>query len=150
MASSYQGATKTVKAHFDAVEYFGNLKGKNEFRKYECIAQIGLHRFPGVFYGAHTLYHHPEMFDVPVDAKPEELLAWSKRLMELDDFTQLRARFMLIDLKHHLFRGAIRMPDCIVPIHYYVFCNTWSSRTLIEAAKLRFEQTDNHAHVEVF
>lgn len=148
-AFTYQGATKTVKSHFDAVEYFGNLKGKNEFRKYECIAQIGLHRFPGVFYGAHTLYHHPEMFDVSVNAKPEELLAWSKRLMESDEFIQIRDHFMLVDLEQNLFRSAIRMPDCIAPIHYYVFCNTWSNRTLIEATKARFEQTDNHEHVEV-
>lgn len=122
----YQDATKTVKDHFDAVEYFGNLKGKNEFWKYECIAQIGLHRYPGVFYGAHTLDHHPEMFDVPVGAKFNKLLAWSNRLMEPDVFTQIRDHFMLADIDQNLFRSAIRMPDCVAlsTIAFSEICGT--------------------------
>ena len=148
-AFTYKDAAKHIKDHFDAVEYFGNLKGKNEFREYECIAQIGLHRFPGVFYGAQTLYHHPEMFDVAADASPDELLAWSNRLIESEDMAQLRDLFMLIDLEQNLFRSAIRMPDCITPVHYYVFCNTRSNQTLIQATRERFEREDNRAHVEV-
>lgn len=144
-AFTYQHAKKSFDAHFDAVEHFGNIKGKNTFRDYKIIAQVGSHRYPNAYYAAHHLHQQPDLFPTAAELSAEERAAWSKSLLDNDDLASLRDSFMLVDLEQNLFR----MPDCIEPIHYYVFCSTTACRTLIEKVRERFGSMNHAAPIVV-
>lgn len=148
-AFTYQDAKASFDDHFAATEHFGNIKGKNTFRNFRCIAQIGIHRYPAAYYAAQTLYHHPDMLTVTVASPPDELLAWSESILNSEELHQIRDHFLLVDLEQNLFRSMIRMPDCIAPIHYYVFCSTLAYKSLIDLTRERFTRPDCEAKIIV-
>lgn len=148
-AFTYQDAKASFADHFAAMEHFGNIKGKNTFRDFKCIAQIGVHRYPAAYYAAQTLYHHPEMLTVTVNSSPDELLAWSGSVLNSEELQRIRDHFLLVDIEQNLFRSKIRMPDCIVPVHYYVFCSTLAYKSLIDLTRERFTRPDCEAKIVV-
>lgn len=146
---TYKPAIKAAAKVFDSVEYFGNIKGKNTFRNYRCTAQIGLQRYSAEFYHAQTLYHHPELLTVIPAATADELFAWYESIKHSDAYQDIMDAFMLVDLEQNLFRSKIRMPDCIEPIDYYVFCSIDSYQSLIEKVRQRFGNGDRGAKIDV-
>lgn len=60
---TYKGVEEKYKKMFDAdrVEHFGNIVGKNDFRKATHILQVGINRYPDTVYYLYYLALHPEM-----------------------------------------------------------------------------------------
>lgn len=138
-AFTYKAAENAIRDSFSEVEHFGNLKGKNTFRDYQLLAQIGLHRFDNEYYIAQTLYHHPEFFSrLSSDVSSSEISMWCNSVKSSPEYTEVVNKHLIVDLVQNIFRSRIRMPDCIEPIHYYVFCNTIHNSSLIQAITEQF------------
>ena len=137
-AFTYEAAESIAAKHFKATAHFGDIKGKNDFRHYTCIAQLGQNRAPEYFYLTHFLWNNQEHLDKLHDLSLEDTAQYISEMQKTEEYKKLLNGFLIADLEQNMFRCAIRLPDFVDPAHYYVFCNTQTYSSLISEAQNRY------------
>lgn len=149
------------------IEHFGNIKGKNDFRKAKHILQVGLNRFPDEIYYLYFLAYHPEQiaqyenmndafneFDAEDDTNPgithtvslmdsEKIVSQSESIkLQMTDYSgQTKAimnNLLLAEIEQNLFRGIIRNSDSEEEFTFHLFVNTQAYRDLIRLMISRY------------
>lgn len=116
---------------FSAIDHFGNLKGRNDWRESDTIVQIGLNRFPDETYILSTYYNElytsrrskrnykeieriraklenrePNYVNLPDDEGFH--VPQSVKVVTESKIAETRNRSLIADTEQNLFRGAIR------------------------------------------
>lgn len=123
--------------HFD---WFGNIKGKNDYRDMKCIVQVGLNRFPDESYFLYELESNPDLFTAmsSLDFKDtSDVIA--EHIEAQDGFTQeAKVSELLADFEQNMFRGTIRQSQSNVEYNYILFASARENKALIEAIRRRY------------
>lgn len=141
--------------YHEKYDWFGDIKGKNDYREEEYIAQVGLHRFPQSSYFMLELARFPQLAEtLPVTAVniegsyEEHSNAILAHINEATGYTQEAAyREILADLEQNLFRGIIRESRSDKDYHFYLFTSTSYNSKLIEMIKQRYEVLGGHVTI---
>lgn len=137
----YQNFKKWFK-EYKYVGYFGNLKGFNDYKNLDCMAHVGINRFPNMVYfyiycGTHMRFYRSlqdmtiaesiDFFD-KIENSREEKNENDKDRREntREDFLKLELKHvmlksMLVDFEQNIFRLAIRNYDNKLPVHIWTF-----------------------------
>lgn len=130
---SFKDCSKTFKEHFAIYDYFGNIKGKNEYNQLSNLLQVGVFRYPDIVYadiaGMNILQRNSKvvyksMTDTAFQAKCKEMMY----------------RYIAADIEQNLFRSKIRNADCKEPIIYTVLMNCKEYNGVIEIIRQRFQK----------
>jgi len=127
---------KELSKHFSRVNYFGNIKGRNEYRDANSIVQIGANRYPDYVYQLIAL--HNELFS---SAPVKRTLIVGKGWIEKKT-AKVRNRMILADIEQNLFRGAIRDINCKRNMVYSIYISAYEGHEesqLIQMIRARFE-----------
>lgn len=137
----YQNFKKWFK-EYKYVGYFGNLKGFNDYKDLDCMAHVGINRFPNMVYfyiycGTHMRFYRSlqdmtiaESIDFfnKIENSREEKDENDKIRREntREDFLKLELKHvmlksMLVDFEQNIFRLAIRNYDNKLPVHIWTF-----------------------------
>lgn len=164
---TYKGATNLFAGDFpdDNIGHFGDLAGRNKFRKLPVIAQVGLHYLPPELCLVYTLAFRPDFKEklLALDLEEQNALI-QQETSNHNSFTwELLTRFTCVDIEQNLFRGTIRdyplqqivQSRAIVnssdpahdtetnepqrKFHYLLFFNFSYYKALIQKLKDRFE-----------
>ena len=114
------------------IDYFGNIKGKNDYRSCANIIQIGLNRYPDLVYKIKT--EHNTLANVKTNKRCVVIIG--SNFAERVKSTMFRA--ILADIEQNLFRGKIRNADCCDPVKYTIVLNVTEFMPMIEMMKERF------------
>ena len=135
---TYKSLQKPFQEHFNTVNYFGNIKGSNEYREATDIIQVGVNRFTSLAYQELTYFNrlatrqrHKKMVKVIGPKAAEKTMN----------------RAILEDIEQNAFRSAIRNHDCNVPVTYTIFLPCYTKdedgniiyTDLVSMIKERFE-----------
>lgn len=140
LAFTNKKVIEKVKKHFKNPDYFGNIKGRNDYAKKRRIVQIGLNNKNTPFYLMDYLVYNPdkmEEFKAMNRTKASEMAeAFISAPMQPGDS---KSRYLLADIEQNMFRGSVRRVDDIKEMHYYVFCSQNTNKALYELARARYE-----------
>ena len=125
---TYQKIETMLKKHFDNVNHFGNIKGKNDYRDKTNIVQIGLNRYSDLAYILQASYNQLEKYN-----GQKVTIAASYTKVE-----NVMYNTILADLEQNLYRTKIRNVDNIDTVTYTIFFNTNQYSRLIELLKIRY------------
>lgn len=144
-------------------DWFGNIKGKNDYRKATHIAQFGLNRFPDGSYFLYMLAKNPGIIERSImgDSVSQDRInnmrilptpntdKLIKQLMNSDDAYAKEAmrREILADLEQNLFRGIIRNSNSKEDYTFYLFTSHHHTQ-LINDIINRY-QSELQGHVEM-
>lgn len=137
-AFTYDSTESCVKNYFPVTAHFGAIKGRNDFRDFTCIAQLGLFRFPESYYLTYYLWRYKEHLNTIQSLGLDDTIEYLKKLMQTPEYQMMVSRFLLADLEQNLFRCAIRQSDFVDPAYYYVFCDTVQYEKLFDLAKRKY------------
>lgn len=109
------------------IDWFGHIKGKNDYRKVEHIIQIGINRYTPGDYFLYELDKSSSLFDQLTYDQPnlsfkeqDELI--KIHIMDHNGYTcQVARQELLAELEQNIFRGTIRNSNSTTPYFYYLF-----------------------------
>ena len=130
------------------VDWFGRIKGKNDYREAQYIAQVGLNRFQESSYFLFELAHSPGMMDsLPIDLK-EQNEEIQKHINAANGFTkEAEWREVLADLEQNMFRGVIRISSSNTAFHFYLFASTSYNTAIIAKMQQRYIPLGGHIKI---
>lgn len=122
-------------------DYFGNLKGRNDYRQMNEVVQYGLNRFTNCFYYMLELIRKPQ---ITAQAKPTSYRDVTDELsMSMQTSNSIASmsmnRMVLSDLEQNLFRGSIRDNQGTAPYTFYLFVEHKGYQKLINLIRNRYE-----------
>lgn len=137
---TYEDAEK----HFTEypTNHFGNIKGRNDYRKCAEIVQVGLNRFPELTYFLRTEAEDISM-EIIKSLSPEESIQAFEKIFSfnkinnflLEDTMMLS---LLADIEQNLFRGVIRNIASQEEMRYTIFFDTDNYAYLVDLLKKRY------------
>ncbi|MGN1182174.1 MAG: hypothetical protein ACI4SR_04135 [Faecalibacillus sp.] len=138
---TYKEAEKKFR-NYNTVGHFGNLKGFNDYRECDCVVQIGLNRFPQLYYyQIQTLNGTTNLDEIKKLSHEEQIKRFSETIMNQSkgERTDYKVSFFLLaDLEQNIFRSAIRNINFVEKIHIILFFNTTEYEKLIELIEFRY------------
>lgn len=135
---TYKAIEKTFENDFANVNWFGNIKGGNQYREINNICQVGLNRYSELIYMlmANEIgsYNYPDKSQI-------------HRIYDKETIDDIRCKLILADIEQNLFRCKIRNADNTEKCTYMIICGV-TERTgiyenyqpLIDAIKARYEK----------
>lgn len=125
---TYQKIEPMLKNHFDIVNHFGNIKGKNDYRDKTNIVQIGLNRYSDLAYQLQAGYNALEKYQ-----NQKVTIAAGKSKIE-----NIMYNTILADVEQNLYRTKIRNANNTDMVTYSMLFNTNQYKHLIELLKARY------------
>ncbi len=107
-------------------DYFGNLKGRNDFRSFTTFGQVGLFTKPESYYLSRALELGldgcPELIDslAAMEIHQENMFLIEK-FLKSNAYLEFKNKDILVDIEQNVFRSKIRDNDCTDKIRYYIF-----------------------------
>lgn len=147
-AFTYESVEASAKEHFAATAHFGAIKGRNDFKDYTCIAQLGMFRFPESYYLTYFLWQNNAHLEAIKTLSIGETIDYLKELMKTQEYQITVNRFILADLEQNMFRCAIRQSDFVDPAYYYVFCDIKQYALLSALSKRKYGLLDADVKTE--
>lgn len=143
---TYKAIANKFANDFDNVNWFGNIKGSNQYREINNICQVGLNRYSDLIY---MLYANS------INSYNDGNANFNKRIYDKETIDDIRCRLILADFEQNLFRCKIRNTDNSEICTYTLICNV-SERNgiyenyqpLINMIKARYEMLG--ARVNIF
>lgn len=129
--------------------WFGRIRGSNDFRDAQYVAQIGINRFPAPSYFLFELSMNPELLVQLHRMDYEEHTEFIKnRINDPDGFThESMEREILAELEQNIFRGTIRNSNTNEPYTFFLF-TPLRHRDLIRCIHARYEPLNAHIEEE--
>lgn len=125
---TYQKIEPILKKHFDIVDHFGYIKGKNNYRDKTDIVQIGLNRYSDLSYKLQAGYNALEKY------KDKNItIAAGKTKSD-----NVMYNTILADIEQNLYRTKIRNADNTDIVTYTMLFNTNQYKHLVELLKTRY------------
>lgn len=121
---TYKGIADKFKEVFDNVNWFGNIKGTNQYREVCHICQVGLNRYPDLTY---MLYANA------IGQCNDSNTGFTNRTYSKETIDSIRCRLILADIEQNLYRCKIRSRDNKVNCTYTLICNVDERSRLFEA-----------------
>jgi hypothetical protein len=136
---TYQNQCDRFKQEFERVDYFGNIRGKNEYRDCTEFVQVGLNRYPDINYKLTALFN--KLFS---SSNEETTIVIGKNndeqtLTGLQLYDDVLLKELLVDIEQNIFRSKIRNIDCNDKVNYTLYFNSNRYHELVELIKARFE-----------
>lgn len=125
---TYQKIEPIFKNHFDIVNHFGNIKGKNDYKDKTNIVQVGLNRYSDLAYKLQAGYNALEKYE----GKKVTIIAGKSKI------DSVMYNTILADIEQNLYRTKIRNADNIDMVTYTILFNTNQYNHLIELLKARY------------
>ena len=116
---------------FKNVNWFGNIKGSNQYRDVCHICQVGLNRFPDLIY---LLYANEIGRFNDID---KDLI---NRIYDKRTINNLCCRLILSDIEQNLYRCKIRNRDNTEMCTYTLICNMEEYETLLNMIMKRYKE----------
>ena len=130
---------RELQNQFSRVNYFGNIKGRNEYRDADCIIQIGVNRYPDYVYRL-TAFHN-SLFSSEI--KPKRFIKVVGNNWIENKTADTMNRMLLADIEQNLFRGAIRNKDFSGKMTYAIYANAFDANgeesQLVRFIRARYE-----------
>lgn len=139
---------KEIEDKFDSVEvkqHFGNIKGRNEYRNKHTIIQVGLNRFPPLYYFILSLCVETDSvgYEILKRTPTEKVKKYVSDVLSgntlFDNSTEMSLS-VLEDIEQNLYRSDLRNYDSSEKITLNLFFNTTEHEELITWIKWRFER----------
>lgn len=138
---TYKEAEKKFR-EYNIVGHFGNLRGFNDYRECDCIVQVGLNRFPQLYYyQLQILNGTTNIDDIKRQSHEEQIKSFSEIIMKKTRYERTDYKisfFLLADLEQNIFRSAIRNINFVNNIHVILFFNITEYENLIELIRYRY------------
>lgn len=123
------------------IQHFGAIRGSNQYRDMNHIAQIGLFCRTPMEYLCRALALNPEKFEEFKGLSMDEGNLWIRAYTENDQqYLANQTRMLLADTEQNLFRGLIRDPRNTDNYYYYIFCSKRQHEDLFLAMKERYPE----------
>lgn len=136
---TYKEVESRFMPHFPATAHFGNIKGRNDFRDFRSIVQVGLNRCPPIYYYLLALAQNKdEMNLLSKLSKQESLNYLTNILSDPKSNSEIMNGHLLADIEQNLFRSAIRNPENREKVNFTVLFNTAEYSDLVEMIKKRY------------
>lgn len=134
---TYKGIADKFKDVFDNVNWFGNIKGTNQYREVCHICQVGLNRYPDLTY---MLYANA------IGQYNDSNTEFTNRTYDKETIDDIRCRLILADIEQNLYRCKIRNRDNKEKCTYTLICNVdehtkifENYHPLLEMIKVRYK-----------
>ncbi len=121
---TYKGIADRFKDVFDNVNWFGNIKGTNQYREVCHICQVGLNRYPDLTY---MLYANA------IGQCNDSNTGFTNRTYSKETIDSIRCRLILADIEQNLYRCKIRSGDNKENCTYTLICNVDERSRIFEA-----------------
>ncbi len=128
--------------HYD---WFGNIKGKNDYRQVHNIIQVGLNVYPLESYFLFELAKHPELLLELQGMQYEDTIRIIRQhIDDPDGFTKEAAlRELLAELEQNIFRGTIRNSNNLDDYTFHLFISQMHE-DLIKRMEERYAPLNAH------
>lgn len=140
---SYKMLKKNFNAFCDEQHYdwFGNIRGKNDYRKAQNIIQVGLNVFPLESYFLFEMARYPELvYRLQGIEQVDTMEIIRQHIDDPKGFTKEAAiRELLAELEQNIFRGTIRNSNNTNDYVFHLFISKTHEK-LIEAIGARYKQ----------
>lgn len=120
---TYKGIADKFKDIFDNVNWFGNIKGTNQYREVCHICQIGLNRYSDLTY---MLYANV------IGQCNDSNTGFINRTYSKETIDSIRCRLILADIEQNLYRCRIRDKDNKENCTYTLICNVDERNRIFE------------------
>lgn len=128
---SFKDCANEFKKYFPIYDYFGNIKGKNQYNQLHNLTQIGVFRYPDVVYADIAGYNILSS-NSKLTAKIMTQQAFAHRQK------QIMYKYISADIEQNLFRSAVRNADCNEPIIYTILLNMREYGNIADIITQRF------------
>lgn len=134
--------------HFD---WFGNIRGKNDYRKVKNIIQVGLNVFPPEVYFLYELWKDPKLLYQLQHMKREDTIPVIQQHIDAEEGFTKKATIseQLAELEQNIFRGTIRNSNNNNDFTFHLIVSQ-SHEDLIGAIDDRFEKLNAKVEPKVF
>lgn len=120
---TYKNISDKFMKDFKYVNWFGNIKGSNQYREETNICQVGLNRYPDLVY---MLYVNS------IGQINDEELCLINRIYGKETIDSIRCRMILADIEQNLYRCKIRNRDNSKKCTYTLICNVEEHNKLFD------------------
>ena len=121
---TYKSIAEKFRNDFDNVNWFGNIKGTNQYRDVCHICQVGLNRYPDLTY---MLYANA------IGQFNDYNTGFQNRIYGKETIDDIRCRLILADIEQNLYRCRIRNKDNKENCTYTLVCNVDERSRIFEA-----------------
>jgi len=125
---TYQKIEPILKKHFNIINHFGNIKGKNNYRDKTDIIQVGLYRYSDLTYKLQAGYNALEKYE----GRKITIVSGKSKI------DTVMYNTILADIEQNLYRTKIRNTDNTDMVTYTILFNTNQYKYLIELLKTRY------------
>lgn len=122
------------------VAHFGDIRGKNDFTKWNSFAQVGINRMQPVHYLVHVLGRYPEMRQDLARREPDSMYEQINTIYQGDRYIDFVTAHVLADIDQCMFRSAIRNADNLKNVVYYLFYKNSHYPRLKKAIEERYKK----------
>lgn len=123
---TYKAISSKFANEFKNINWFGNIKGTNQYRNINHICQIGLNRYSDLTY---VLYANA------IGQFNDENKELINRIYDLETVDNIRCNLILADLEQNIYRSKIRNTNNKEKCVYTLICNFNEQNNLIEDYK---------------
>lgn len=123
---TYKAISSKFANEFKNINWFGNIKGTNQYRNINHICQIGLNRYSDLTY---VLYANA------IGQFNDENKKLINRIYDLETIDNIRCNLILADLEQNIYRSKIRNTNNKEKCVYNLICNFNEQNNLIESYK---------------
>lgn len=123
---TYKAISSKFAKEFKNINWFGNIKGTNQYRNINHICQIGLNRYSDLTY---ALYANA------IGQFNDENKELINRIYDLETVDNIRCNLILADLEQNIYRSKIRNTNNKEKCVYTLICNFNEQSNLIEDYK---------------
>ena len=120
---TYKSISDKFMKDFKYVNWFGNIKGSNQYREETNICQVGLNRYPDLVY---MLYVNS------IGQINDAELCLINRIYGKETIDSVRCRMILADIEQNLYRCKIRNRDNSEKCTYTLICNVEEHNKLFD------------------
>lgn len=122
----YKAISSKFVNEFKNINWFGNIKGTNQYRNINHICQVGLNRYSDLTY---VLYANA------IGQFNDENKELINRIYDLETIDNIRCNLILADLEQNIYRSKIRNTNNKEKCVYTLICNFNEQNNLIEDYK---------------
>lgn len=123
---TYKAISSKFTNEFKNINWFGNIKGTNQYRNINHICQIGLNRYSDLTY---VLYANA------IGQFNDENKELINRIYDLETIDNIRCNLILADLEQNIYRSKIRNTNNKEKCIYTLICSFNEQNNLIEDYK---------------
>ncbi|MBE7055839.1 MAG: hypothetical protein E7388_00150 [Ruminococcaceae bacterium] len=120
---TYKDISQKFENNFKNVNWFGNIKGSNQYRGVKHICQVGLHRYSELIY---MLYANA------INQFNDSDKTFNQRIYDMETIDNIRCNLIITDIEQNLFRCKIRNNDNREQCTYTLICTVKEKNELFE------------------